>query len=63
VLTNVTVRWRTPVPGSGYDLWDGDGWLPISRAEYLSYLRCGLSVWLNPPWCGHKFAETQRSVA
>ena len=46
----VYVRWRTLVPGSGYDLWDGQDWLPVSRREVDQYLRRGLAVHMNPPW-------------
>jgi len=42
------VRWRTVVPGSGYQLWDGMGWTPISDAEYRSYIRDGFAVHMNP---------------
>jgi hypothetical protein len=49
----VKVRWRTNVPGSGYDLWDGDRWVPISPLEYRAYTKeRGLVIWTNPPGSG-----------
>jgi len=44
----VFVRWRTPVPGSGYDLWDGERWIPITQVEFKSYVGRGVSVHVNP---------------
>jgi len=53
MLIGVIVRWRAknvrPQEG-GYDLWDGDRWIPITAAEYEGYLKRGLSVHVNPRW-------------
>lgn len=46
----VYVRWRTRVPGSGYDVWNGDAWVPITMAEYRSYIPNGFAVHMNPRW-------------
>lgn len=52
MLIGVIIRWRTmrPPQQDGYDLWDGESWVPISRAEYESYKKRGLSIHVNPPW-------------
>ena len=53
MLIGVIVRWRVfnvrPQDG-GYDLWDGDRWLPIEWSEYEEYRRRGLSIHVNPLW-------------
>jgi len=39
---------RTRYPGPTYELWTGDGWVPITKQEYESYFQRGFSVYLNP---------------
>jgi hypothetical protein len=54
MLIGVIVRWRErgkpPKEGDGYDLWDGDMWLPITAAEFNGYKARGLSIHVNPRW-------------
>lgn len=46
----VTIRWRTLVPGSGYDLWDGDRWVPVADAEVAEYRKRRYAIHVNPRW-------------
>jgi hypothetical protein len=50
----VIVRWsdrrQPPANGTGYDLWDGEAWLPITAAEFNGYKARGLSIHVNPRW-------------
>jgi hypothetical protein len=49
----VIIRWSTrrpPVNGAGYDLWDGDKWLPITAEEYQGYVKRNFTIHVNPPW-------------
>ena len=53
MLIGVIVRWRKhnvrPQEG-GYDLWDGERWLPITWSEFEGYKQRGLSIHVNPRW-------------
>jgi len=44
----IRVRWAGPIPGSGYECWDGSRWREISPAEIAKALASGITVHYNP---------------
>ena len=43
----VQVRWRTPVPGTGYEKLTDAGWVPMTKDELDALLRSRVCVYMN----------------